>query len=37
MLITLRNVEFYLVSGLLDQLQILWQFYLIELLGILMG
>ena len=41
LLITLRNVAFFLISsmvlGLLDQLQIFSQLYLIELLGILTG
>ena len=41
LLITLRNVAFFLISsldlGLLDQLQILSQLYLIELLGLLTG
>ena len=40
-LITKRNVAFFLISlvvlGLLDQLQILSQLYLIELLGLLTG
>ena len=41
LLITLRNVAFFLISsldlGLLDQLQIFSQLYLIELLGLLTG
>ena len=41
LLITLRNVAFFLISsldlGLLDQLQIFSQLYLIELLGFLTG
>ena len=41
LLITLRNVAFFLISsldlGLLDQLQIFSQLYLIELLGLLAG
>ena len=40
-LITLRNVAFFLISskglGLLDQLHILSQLYLVELLGLLTG
>ena len=36
-----RNVAFFLISsivlGLLDQMEIFWQLYLIELLGILTG
>ena len=41
LLITYRNVAFLLISSmilsLLDQLQIFWQLYLIELLGLLTG
>ena len=41
LLITLKNVAFFLIStvvlGLLDQLQIFWQLYLAELLGLLTG
>ena len=41
MLITYRNVVFFLISslvlGLFDQLKIFWQLYLIELLGLLTG
>ena len=41
LLITLKNVAFFLIStvvlGLLDQLQIFWQLYLVELLGLLTG
>ena len=41
LLITLRDVSFFLISsmvlGLLDQLQIFLQLYLIELLGLLRG
>ena len=37
-MITWTNVTYFLISsmvlGLLDQLQILWQLYLIELLGL---
>ena len=37
----LENMAFFLISsmvlGLLDQLQIFWQLYLIELLGLLTG
>ena len=40
-MITQRNVVFFLISnivlGFLDQLQIFWQLYLLELLGLLAG